>query len=542
MNAKVPLPSTARRLPGLVVIALGVSLVVVDATVANVIVAPVVEDLGISSTQVQWVQESYAIVFAALLLLAGRLTDAVGARRVFLAGVALFGVTSVSAGVAPDGTSLILARALQGAGAAMILPASLALLNAGSTGRERGRAFAVWGSTIGAASALGPLLGGWLAEHASWRWVFAVNVPATALLCVGALVCLRPSSAKGGRFDAAGSVLSVAGLGLLAFGLVDGRVYGWVLSVRPLHVAGFVWDGGPSPVLVALVLAAAALPAFVRRQVTLVRRGDAERALMDVRLFSRASFRGGNIVTAVIGMGEFGVIAVLPMWLQFALGYSALEAGLALVPLAAGSFVASGASFGAAAVTPLRQVRAGLVLEAAGLAALGGVASPDSPWWAVAPVLFLYGTGVGFATAQVTNVALADVPGADAGQGSGVQSAFRQLGSALGIALLTTVFFSVLRAGLHDRLLGTGLPAGEVHVLTRAITDSAGAAIEPLAAQSSSAAAADAAKAAMTQAMTYSAFAASAFVLLGLAATAFVPARAGSASEPSGTERRALRS
>ncbi|HET6856834.1 MAG TPA: DHA2 family efflux MFS transporter permease subunit [Streptomyces sp.] len=535
-------PSTTRRWLGLIAIALGVALIVVDTTIVNVIVPSVIEDLGVDSGQTQWIQESYAIVFAALLLLVGRFADILGARRVFVAGVVVFGATSVLAGLAPNADLLVLARFLQGAGAAMILPTSLALLNATFTGKARGHAFAVWGSTIGAAAALGPLLGGWLAEHATWRWAFGINVPLCVLIVIGALLYLAPSPRTKGSVDVLGAVLSVLGLGLLAFGLVEGRTYGWFACIRPLGLPGFTWDAGPSPALVALVLAAVALTAFVRRQAALTRSGrgdDPSRALMDVRLFSIASFRNGNIATLIIGLGEFGIVAVLPLWLQFTLGYSALQAGLALVPVAIGSFVASGASFGMAAkISALGQVRIGLALEVAGLAGLGLIAATDSPWWSVALVLFLYGIGVGFATAQVTNVVLAEIPGHSAGQGSGIQSAFRQLGSALGIATLTTVFFTTLGARLGERLGDAGLSAAQADRFTHAVTDSAGAAIGPLAAHPQTASVAEAARTAMTEGITLGSYVAAGFVVLGLIATALIPAtaRAAEADPAAGTE------
>ncbi len=519
-------PSATRRWLGLIAIALGVALIVVDTTIVNVIVPSVIEDLDATSAQAQWIQESYAIVFAALLLLTGRLADIFGARRIFLGGVVVFGLTSVLAGLAPNSGLLILARFLQGAGAAMLLPTSLSLLKATFTGKARGQAFAVWGSTIGAAAALGPLLGGWLAEHVSWRWAFGINVPLSVLVGAGVLLYMAPSPRTRGRIDVPGALLSVAGLGLLAFGLVEGRTYGWIATVRPLEVLGLTWSGGPSPVLVALVLSAACLYAFVRRQIALSRSGggDTERVLMDVSLFSIASFRSGNIATLIIGIGEFGVVAILPLWLQFTLGYSALQAGLALVPVAIGSFVASGASFGMAArVAPLGQLRVGLALEVVGLAGIGLIAAPDSSWWSVSLVLFLYGIGVGFATAQVTNVVLNDVPEARSGQASGVQSAFRQLGSALGIAALTTVFFTTLSTRLNDRLTGGGLPAGEADRLTGAVTDSAGAAIGPLAANPQTASVADAARAAMTDGVVLGGYVAAGFVLLGLIASLLIP-------------------
>ena len=517
---------SAKRWLGLVAIALGVALIVVDTTIVNVIVPSIVRDLGVTSAQAQWIQESYAIVFAALLLVVGRVADILGARRVFLAGVVVFGVTSLLAGLAPTGGFLVLARFLQGAGAALILPTSLALLNASFTGKARGQAFAVWGSTIGAATALGPLLGGWLSEHASWRWAFGINIPLVVVICVGALIFIPRSPRSSGRVDVAGSALSIVGLGLLAFGLIEGRTYGWIQSIAPLRLFGVSWASGPSPVLVALVLAVVALVAFVVRQVVLsgaVPAGEPTTALMDVRLFSIGSFRNGNVATLIIGLGEFGIVAVLPLWLQFALGYSPVEAGLALVPIAVGSFVASGASFGmASTISALGLVRLGLVLEAAGLAALGFIARPDSSWWAIACALVVYGVGVGFATAQVTNVVLADVPEPSAGQGSGVQSVFRQLGSALGIAVLTTTFFSVLGTRLSAELTSAGLPIDNANQLASAVVGSAGAAIDGLAAQPQTVAVAVAAREAMAHGVSLGGYLAAGFLLAGLLATLLI--------------------
>lgn len=516
---------------GLVAVSLGVALIVVDLTIVNVIVAPIIDDLSIGSSEAQWVQESYAIVFAALLLLVGRLSDLYGARRLFLIGLLVFGATSLLAALAPNGGLLILARFLQGVGGALILPTSLALVNATFTGKARGQAFAVWGSTIGAAAAVGPLLGGWLADF-SWRWAFGVNIPLIALIMTGALLYLPASPRTRGSVDHAGAVLSAIGLGLLAFAAIEGRTYGWLLTTAPLNIGPLSWRAGPSPVLVAFAVSALVLYAFWRRQAALGRRAGAE-PLMDVRLFSVASFRGGNVVTLLVGLGEFGIIAVLPLWLQFALGYSAFEAGLALVALAVGSFAASGASFPMAATVPaLAQVRIGLVLEAAGLVTLGLIAATDSAWWPIALALFVYGAGVGFATAQVTNVVLVDVPAESAGQGSGIQSAARELGSALGIAVLTTLFLSTLGSSLRDRLADRGVPEGEAARLGDAVTRSAGSAIEPLAADPRTAGVADAAREAMTSGLAISAHVCAALLVLALAATVFVAPREAKQSRP----------
>ncbi|ORB59652.1 MFS transporter [Mycobacteroides saopaulense] len=517
------MPENARKWLGLAAIALGVALIVVDTTIVNVIIPSIVRDLGVTSAQAQWVQESYAIVFAALLLLVGRASDILGARRAFLTGVIIFGATSLLAGMATTGGWLILARFLQGSGAALILPTSLALLNAQFTGKARGQAFAVWGSTIGAATALGPLLGGWLSEHASWRWAFGINIPLVVVICLGALALVPRSPRTRAPVDAAGAFFSILGLGLLAFGLIDGRTYGWIHAAEPFELFGIRWTLGLSPVFIALVLAALALIGFVIRQVALTRQVDPTqptKALMDVRLFSIDSFRNGNIATLIIGMGEFGIVAVLPLWLQFALGYSAVEAGLALVPVALGSFVASGASFGMTSrISALGLVRIGLALEAAGLAVLGTIARPDSTWWAISAALFVYGIGIGFATAQVTNVVLADIPERSSGQGSGMQSVFRQLRSALGIAVLTTAFFSAISARLTHTLTASGLPPDQSDSLARAVVRSAGAAIDGFAHQPQTAGIAEAARAAMAHGVELGSYLAATFLAAGLAAT-----------------------
>lgn len=253
---------------------------------------------------------------------------------------------------------------------------------------------------------------------------------------------------------------------------------------------------------------------------------------MDVRLFSIPSFRNGNVVTLIVGLGEFGIIAVLPLWLQFALDYSAFQAGLALVALAVGSFCASGASFSMSA-SALAQVRIGLLLEAVGLVLLGLIAATDSAWWLIAIALFLYGIGVGFATAQVTNIVLVDVPAESAGQGSGIQSAARELGSALGIAVLTTLFFSSLASTLQGRLTDAGLSGKDAEQLSGVVTDTAGSVIPSLSADPSTASAADAAREAMTVGLELSSYVCAGLLVLALAATLFVTPRSAAAAEKS---------
>lgn len=520
-----PETQTSRRWLGLIALALGVALIVVDTTIVNVITPSVIDDLGIDSSQAQWVQESYAIVFAALLLVAGRVADLRGARFIFLLGVVVFGASSLLAGVSSNGEILILARFLQGIGAAMVLPTTLSLLNHMFTGKARGQAFAVWGGTIGAATALGPALGGWLSEHFSWRWAFGINIPLTILIIVLTVAFILPSPRTTGRVDAIGAVLSALGLGLLAFGVIEGRIYGWLTSAHPFSLFGMTWNSGPSPAFTALVVGAVILVLFVRRQVRLSRDGAEAQPLMDTRLFSIASFRNGNIATLIIGLGEYGIIAVMPLWLQFTLDYTPLQAGLALVPIALGSFLASGVSFPLSErFAALAFVRSGLVLEIVGLVGLGLVAAAtDAPWLAIAAVLFVYGVGVGFATAQVTNVVLEEVPEKEGGQGSAIQSTFRQLGSALGIAALTTVFFSTISSNLRSTLTDGGMDSDRAQEFSSTVTDSAGAVIAPLSENPDTVAVADAARDAMTHGLVLGSYLAAGFLVLGVVATFLIP-------------------
>lgn len=255
--------SARRRWAGLVFISIAVALIIVDSTIVNVAVPSIVDDLGITSTQVQWVQEAYTLVFASLLLVFGSIADRVGRRRMLLTGVVVFALASVGAALASTGDLLILARFVQGVGGAMILPTTLSLLNATFRGRERGIAFAVWGSTIGGMAAVGPLLGGWLTTTFSWHWAFGINIPLGILIVVGVLLTVEESRGGAAGIDVVGAILSVIAMGTLVFGLIEGRSYGWwTVDQRP-ELFGASWPWDLSPVPVAFVISAATIAAFV---------------------------------------------------------------------------------------------------------------------------------------------------------------------------------------------------------------------------------------------------------------------------------------
>ncbi|MGO4592486.1 MFS transporter [Leifsonia sp. 2TAF2] len=529
---------TARsRWAGLVFISIAVALIIVDSTIVNVAIPSIVEELKIGSTGVQWVQESYTLVFAALLLVFGTLADRLGRRRILLVGVAIFTLASVAAALAPTGAFLIGARLVQGVGGAMILPTTLSIINATFRGKERAIAFAVWGSTIGGMTALGPLLGGWLTTAFSWRWAFGINIPLGILIIIGVLATVTESrdTRHAGSIDWIGALLSVITSASLVFGLIEGRTYGWwLVDTRPA-IGDWTWPFALSPVPIAFAVAVIGGILFVLRGRARIRGGKSTMLALD--LFSIPSFRNGNIAATIVSLGEFGIILALPIWLQNVLGYSALDTGLILLALAIGSFVASGfaGAFGNR-IPPVTIVRVGLAAEIVGVAGLGFVISSTTPWGILLPFLFVYGFGVGLATAQLTGVVLRDVPVEQSGQGSGTQSTARQIGSALGIAILGTVLFATATAVFQSSLDERGVPTATRNQLVSAVIDSSGAAIAGLEDNPATAAIAADAKEAFSDGTRWAAFSAAGFLVVGLIATLSLGGRRPSETESDSSE------
>lgn len=512
--------SNRTRWLGLIFISLSVAIVIVDSTIVNVSIPSIINDLGINSTQVQWVQEAYTLVFAATLLVFGTLADRFGRRRILLLGVVVFTLASVVAAFSQSGNLLIGARVLQGLGGAMVLPTTLSIINATFRGRDRAIAFAVWGSTIGGMVAVGPLLGGWLTTYYSWRWAFGINVPISVIIVLGVLIFVRASKAEGEvqQVDIVGAILSIIASATLVYGLIEGRTYGWWLTNKAPQVGDWTWPLPLSiiPIAFAVTLTSGTLFVLWGRR----RQRQGKSTMLAFALFAIPSFRNGNIAAMIVSLGEFGIILSLPIWLQFVLGYDALQTGLILVALAIGAFIASGfaGAFGNR-VTPVTIVRIGLLAEIAGVIGIGAVVSPSASWGPLVPFLFLYGFGVGLATAQLTGVVLKDVPIDQSGSGSGTQSTARQVGSALGIAILGTVLFTTAGAQLDSRLADRGVPEAQRTEITNAVVDSAGAAIIGLEANPQTADAATDAKAAFSEGTRFAAFAAAGFLAIGFLAT-----------------------
>jgi EmrB/QacA subfamily drug resistance transporter len=439
---------------GLAMLSIGVAMIIVDATIVNVAVPSIIKDLKLNSTTAEWINTVYSLVFAALLITLGRIGDVWGRRRLYLIGLVVFGAASMLAGAAPTGELLIAARVLQGVGGAMILPATQSILNTNFRGRDRAIAFGIWGATIGGMAAVGPLLGGWLTTYLNWRWAFFINVPVAIIAIVGVLKYIGESKdehAKAG-LDPLGFLLITGGLGAFVFGLIEGRSYGWWAPKQPFSLLGWTWPSETIsiiPVMLAAGVVALVLFILVERQ----RSRAGKFFLFDVDLWLYPAFRYGNLAGTIVSLGEFGLLFALPLFLQGVIGYSAFQTGLVFLALAVGSFFAAPMSAKIAQRWgPRRAVTLGMGLEAIGIVTTALMVSTTVTGFILAVPLFVYGIGVGLATAQLTSIVLSDVPPERSGLASGANSTMRQIGSALGIAILGTVLFTTLVNGTSSNL------------------------------------------------------------------------------------------
>lgn len=526
-QADEPHLSGRRRWVALLFLSLGVAMIILDGTVVNVAIPTMVKDLNLTTTDAEWVNAVYALAFASLLLLSGRFADLFGRRMLFLTGVALFGLASVLVATSAGSLHLIGSRALQGVAAAMILPASLSVLNAVYRGRARAIAFAVWGATIGGMAALGPLVGGWLTTYASWHWAFLINVP-IAVVVVVMVAWLVPETRdpelrRG--IDLGGALLGTLGLGLLVFGVIEGQNYGWIAPKRTFAIGAWQWPlTSVSVAAVALAGGVALLCLLVWVELRRLRGGRI--VLLDLRLFRVRTFGGGNLVALLVSLGEFGLLFTLPLFLQSVGGYDALQTGVILLALAAGSFIASGAGAPMAQrFGPVRVVRLGMLLEVLGILAIALLITPTVTGWALAPGLFVYGAGVGFATAQLTGVILADVPLAESGQASAVQSTSRQVGAAIGTALLGATLIAGL-GSVAGELTDRGVAPEQAQQVGAVVQNSAGQAVVGLSSQPDGAVLFQGAAEGFASATRDVGLVAAALVFLGLVAAMFLPTNA----------------
>ena len=456
MSAKDTIPDP-RRWIALGLLCATQFMLVIDVSIINVALPTIKQALHFSSdSSLQWVASAYALTFGGFLLLGGRMADLLGRRRMFIVGLALFSVGSLACGFATTSSLLIGSRALQGLGAALVAPAALSILSTTfAQGTERNKALGVWGAISGAGGAVGVLLGGVLTTYADWSWIFFVNAPIGIIAMVLAPRLLRESRVEGGErsFDALGALSVTASLSLLVFTMVKTNENGWFSTTT----------------IGLLALSAALMGLFIWNE------SRVRNPLLPLSIFRNRTLAGANIVGFLLGSAIFSMFFLLALYMQtpFGLGYTALRSGLAYLLIAVTIIFAAGAS--QAIVTRVgvtRVLAVGMLLLSLGLLFFTQVSTRGSYLGDVAPGFLIAGIGLGFSFIPVTIASLDGVSDAQAGLASGLINTTQQIGGAIGVSLLTTVYArdfpanprellpSTFIGGLGDAfLLGAGLAA-----------------------------------------------------------------------------------
>ena len=443
-----------RRWQILAVLCVSLFVIVMDNTIVNVALPTLARELDAGTSSLQWIVDAYTLVFAGLLLAAGGLGDRFGRKGALLAGLALFGAFSAAGAFASTTEQLISARAVMGVGAALIFPTTLAIVvNVFTQPRERAAAIGIWTAIAGVGVALGPISGGWLLEHFSWGSVFLVNVPVTVAGIVGTLVLVpRSRDPRAPRLDLPGLALSIAGVTLLVWSLIEAPSHGWISATTIGGIAG-------AAVLLAVF-------SWWERRVPA--------PLLDVNLFRNMRFTAASLAITLGFFALFGFIFLVTQYLQLVKGYSALQAGVRTLPFAIAMVVAAVSSPKVVQrIGTKLVVAAGLALMAGGFA-IASTNDASTSYSVIASAMVLMGFGLGSAAAPATESILASVPREKAGVGSAVNDTTREVGGTLGVAVLGSIMASVYGGRILNALSGTPLPAG----LRAAAGDSLAAALQ----------------------------------------------------------------
>jgi EmrB/QacA subfamily drug resistance transporter len=418
----------------LIVVCTATFMLLLDITIVNVALPRIATDLHASFSQIQWVIDAYALTLASALLTAGALADLLGRRLVFAVGLALFSLTSLLCGLAPSAPFLIGARAGQGIGGSIMFATSLALLAQEFHGRERGMALGVWGATISAAAAIGPLLGGGLTEGLGWPSIFFINVPIGIVACALTLMKVNESrNEHATRVDWFGTITFTIALFLLVYAIIDGNSLGWA-----------------STEIIALFSGAALMLALF-----LIAELRSDHAMLDLQLFRKPTFLGASLVAFAMSSTMFAMFLYLTLYLQTDLGLSPLQTGLRFLPVTLVAFVVSAVSGNLSSRVPVRiLLGGGLTLIGIGLLMMRGL-TIGSGWTALLPGFIVAGAGIGLVNPPLASTAVGVVPPQRSGMASGINNTFRQVGIATGIAVLGAIFESSISSKLAPALAGT---------------------------------------------------------------------------------------
>jgi EmrB/QacA subfamily drug resistance transporter len=421
-----------RRWLTLAVLSLSLVIIGLDNTILNVAIPTLVRELNATASELQWIVDSYILVFAGLLLTMGALGDRFGRKLALTSGLVIFGVASVFAAFADSATTLIIARSFMGVGGALIMPATLSIITNIFTGEERGRAIAAWAAVAGLGIFIGPALGGWLLENLWWGSVFLINVfIAAAAIALGFFLVPESKDPKATPLDPVGAVLSIAGLVALVYAIIEAPGRGWTDGV----------------VLAAFGLAAVLLGAFLWWEYR------TEHPMLQLGFFKNPRFSAASGAITLVFFAMFGTVFLLTQYLQFVLGFTPLEAGLRVMPIATMIIAAPLSARIVEKIGTKVVVASGLTVVAIAMAWLATI-DIDSGYGHVAITLVLLGLGMGSAMAPATESIMGSLPLAKAGVGSAMNDTTRQIGGALGVAILGSILASVYGNEMGPALVG----------------------------------------------------------------------------------------
>jgi EmrB/QacA subfamily drug resistance transporter len=405
----------------LAAVSFGLFMIMLDNTVVNVALPSIQKDLDVDLSELEWIVAGYALTFASLMLTGGKIADAYGRRLIFVVGIVVFTLASLACGLASSGEQLIAARALQGAGAALMNPATLSIIAATFPPRQRGAAIGIWAGVSALALAIGPLVGGLLTEHLGWNWIFFVNVP-VGIAGIGASFLLIDESKDSTheRLDIPGLVTSGVGLFALTFALIEGNTYGW----------------GSPQIVAALAVAVVALAAFVLLELH-------QRApMLPIELFRNRTYTGANTVVLLVALAMFGVFFFVSLYMQNILGFTAVQTGAAFLPMTILIIViAPIAGKTTDRIGSRSLMTAGMVLIAIQLFYFSRLGA-DASFWNLLPGLLIGGAGMAMTMTPSAAAATRAVSVDKAGVGAAVLNAFRQVGGSLGIAVMGAIMAS----------------------------------------------------------------------------------------------------
>lgn len=458
-----------------------VFMLLLDTTIVNVAQQVIKDGLGASLPEIQWILDSYILAYAVLLLTFGRLGDVFGRKKMFVWGMAIFTVASALCGAASwlaqslglnGAAALILFRVLQGAGGALMMPQTLSLITVVFPPRQRGAAMGLWGSVVSLGAIVGPIVGGFIVTHYAWEWVFLINIPVgiVAILATLAIVPESKDPLASPRVDWPGVILSGGGIFALVFAAIEGSNLGWT-----------------SPLILGLVaLGTLLLVGFVQWE------RHAPDSMMKLELFGIRNFTVSNVIGLAVSFGMLGIFFPMTLFLQGALGFSPIEAGLATAPLSVATMIVAPLSGRLSDHLGARWILvAGLTLMVIGILLIAAVVSPTTTWRVLLLPLLVTGTGMGMTFAPMTAAAMAQVPPRIAGSASGILNTARNIGQVLGIAVLGSVLQDRVGGHATDLLAGLGtLSSGTIEGVSLLVRDSNLAAVPDFVAQAEPAASA----------------------------------------------------